>query len=285
MNRILVTGATGTVGVNVVRELGERGVAVRVLTRDLRRAACALGDAVEIVRGDFADPVSVQAALRGIERVFVCSPNHPRQVEHETTVIAAAARAGVQLIVKIGAIIAEIGSPLRFADAHARIEEHLRACGRPSVVLRPSFFMSNPLVSLAWTGQAGAVFAPAGEAKLAMIDPRDVATVAAVVLTGDGHEGRTYSLTGPEALTYHDVARELSAVTGRSVNYVGISDSVAREAMVGDGLPEWLADQIVLLWGALRRGAVATTTDVFRALTGHEPRTFADFARDFARPG
>ncbi|MGH3765666.1 MAG: hypothetical protein ACRDTX_11050, partial [Pseudonocardiaceae bacterium] len=120
---------------------------------------------------------------------------------------------------------------------------------------------------------------PAGDAKMALVDPRDVAAVAAVVLAEDGHEGRTYPLTGPEAVTYHEVAQQLSAAIGRPVAYADSPDPAAREAMVFRGMPEWLADQVVILWGQPRRGAATTTTDVVRVLTGREPRTVAEFAR------
>ena len=114
MNPILVTGATGTVGVPLVRELRERGVPVRALVRDPARAARVVGDQVDLAVGDFADPASIRAALDGVERVFLCSPNSPDQVEHETTVIDAAVDAGIRLVVKIGANGARIGSPVAF---------------------------------------------------------------------------------------------------------------------------------------------------------------------------
>lgn len=255
---------------------------VRAFVRDLDRAAEALGDGVELAAGDFTDPTSIRTALDGVQRVFLCSPNHPHQVEHETNVIDAAVGAGVRRLVKLGANGANLGSPLQFWDAHARIERHLRVSGLPSVVLHPSTYTSNLLAAAETIKLTGRLFAPAGEARMPLIDPRDVAAVAAVVLTEDGHEGRTYPLTGPEAVTYDQVAEQLSVAIGRSITYVDVPDPAAREAMTHAGLPEWLADQLVILWGELRRDAAATTTDVVRVLTGREPRTVADFGRDFA---
>lgn len=282
MNPILVTGATGTVGLHVVRELLERGVSVRAFVRGPRRAAGVLGDRVELTTGDLADPASIRAALDGVDRVFLCSANHPQQVEHETNVIDAAAAAGIRRLVKVGANGAQVGSPLRFWDAHGRIEAHLRGSGLPAVVLHPSTYMSNLLAAAETIKHMGTLFAPAGDAKVTLIDPRDVAAVAAVLLTEDGHEGRTYPLTGPEPVTYHEVAAQLSAGIGRPVGYVDVPDPAARDGMIQSGMPEWLADQVVILWGQLRRGAAATTTDVVRVLTGHEPRTVAEFVRDHA---
>jgi uncharacterized protein YbjT (DUF2867 family) len=109
-----------------------------------------------------------------------------------------------------------------------------------------------------------------------------VAAVAAVVVTEDGHDGRTYLLTGPEAITYHEAAEQLSAALGRPIEFVNVPDAVARDGMVQAGLPAWFADQLVILWQQLRRGAASTPTDVVRVLTGREPRSVADFVRDHA---
>jgi uncharacterized protein YbjT (DUF2867 family) len=115
-----------------------------------------------------------------------------------------------------------------------------------------------------------------------MIDPSDVAGTAAIALTTDGHEGRTYVLTGPEAIAFERVAEELSAATGRHVRFVAMPDDAARQALVGAGTPEFVVGQIVAVFGVLRQGAQDRTTDAVRALTGREPRAFAQFARDHA---
>lgn len=161
-------------------------------------------------------------------------------------------------------------------------EQHLRGSGVPAVILRPSFYMSNLLGSAETIKHAGKVFAPADGARIAMIDLRDVAAPAAVVLTEDGHDGQSYVLTGPEALTYGEVAAHLSAATGRAIEFVDVPDEAAREALAQAGMPRWMAEQLVILYGILRQGAAAQTTDTVRALTGREQRTFAQFARDHA---
>ena len=277
----LVTGATGTIGSNVVRELRGSGARVRALVRDPGRAR-ALGDDVELAPGDFADPDSIRRAVDGVERVFLSSRNDPRQVEYETNVIDAAVAAGVRRIVKLSAVGAQIGSPLAFWDAHGRIEHHLRAADVPAVVLRPTTYMSNVLGSAEAIKHTGKLFAPADNAKIAMIDPRDVAAVAALVLIGDGHDGSTYTLTGPEAITYQDVAEQVSVAIGRTVEFVDVPDEVAREGLVQAGMPLWIAEQLVVLFGLMRQGAAAQTTDTVRELTGRPPRSFAEFARDHA---
>ena len=282
VTKILVTGATGNVGSRVVRELRERGASVRAFARDTAKAAKVLGDGVELASGDFSDAVSVRRALKGVEGVFLACANGPRQVEYETGLIDAAREAGVRRIVKLSALGAEVGSPVAFWEWHGRIEEHLRASGVPAVVLRPTFNMTNLLGSAEQVRHAGSLFAPAGGARVAMIDPADVAAVAAVALTEDGHDGRAYTLTGPEAISFERVAEGLSAATGRRVRYVSVPDEAARQGMIEQELPEFVATQIVAIFGFLRRGDQDETTDGVRALTGYEPRPFARFAREHA---
>lgn len=167
-------------------------------------------------------------------------------------------------------------------DAHGRSESHLRAVGLPSVVLRPTTYMSNLLASAAAIRSTGKLFLPAGDAKVALIDPRDVASVAVTALTEDGHDDRMYLLTGPAAMTFDEVAEELSAATGRAIDYVAVSDEAALAGLTQSGVPPWFAENLVRTFAELRDGLASTTTDVVRVLTGHEPRTFADFARDHA---
>jgi uncharacterized protein YbjT (DUF2867 family) len=277
---ILVTGATGTVGSNVVRELRARGATVRALLRDRERRP--LGPHVELAIGDFADPASVRAALEGVDQMFLVCANSPEQVALEVNAIDAAVAAGTRRIVKVSALHAEAGSTLPFWDWHGCIEQHLQAAGLPYVVLRPSFYMTNLLASAATIAETGKLFAPAAEAKVAMIDPRDVAAAAAAVLTEDGHDGPTYELTGPEAITFCQVAEEMSRATGRRVEFVNVADEAALGALLAAGLPDWLATSVVTLFELLRCGVGEQITDSIRLLTGREPRTIADFARDHA---
>ncbi len=282
MNAILVTGATGNVGRTVVAELLARGAVVWAFVRDERRARDLLGPDVRLAAGDFNDAASLRRAMSDVDAVFLTSADGPAKVEHECAVVDAASVAGVRRIVKLSSPRAEAGSDLAFWDWHARIEQHLRGSGVPSVVLRANFLMSNLLAAADVVAATGQLFAPAGDAKIAMIDPRDVGAAAAALLTGDGHEGRTYAVTGGETITYADVAAQLSVATGCQVRFVDVPDDAAREAMLSSGAPEWLADNLVRLFGKLRDGAGASVTGTVRELTGRPPRTFGEWARDHA---
>ena len=282
MKKVLVTGATGNVGSGVVHELRGRGVPVRVFARDADKAARMFGDGVEILVGDLSDAASVRRAVEGVDSVFLACSNDPRQMEYEIGVIDAAREAGVRRIVKLSALGAEVGSSVAFWDWHGRIEEHLRASGVPAVVLRPGFSMANLLGSAEQIRHAGSLFVPAEGARVAMVDPRDVAAVAAVALTDDEHDGETCTLTGPEAISFDRVAEVLSAAAGRSVQFVPVPDEAALQALVEAGMPEFVAGQIVAVFGVLRQGAQDRTTDAVRAMTGRQPRGFAEFIHDHA---
>jgi uncharacterized protein YbjT (DUF2867 family) len=273
--RILVTGATGNVGGHVVRGLVQRGVAVRAFVRD-PGAAQRLGPGVEVAAGDLT------SALAGVDRLFLACGNTEGQMEFESAVIDAAAAAGIERVVKLSGPDASADSPLIFERRHAAIEQHLAASGRPAVLLRPRAYLTNLLAYARTVAGSGMLFAPAGTAAISFVDPRDVADAAVECLTGEGHEGRIYTLTGPEAVTFEGIARELGRATGRAVTYVDVSDEDARRAMIADGLPPMMADAIVAIFADQRAGSMAGTTDTVRELTGREPRTVARFADEFA---
>jgi uncharacterized protein YbjT (DUF2867 family) len=282
MKKLLVAGASGNVGSRVVQELQERGVSVRAFVRDHGKASPMLGNGVELAIGDFGDPESVRRSMEGVEGVFLACSNQPRQVEYETRVIDAAKEAGVRRIVKLSALGAEVGSPVAFWDWHARIEEHLQSSGIPFVVLRPGFSMANLLASAEAVRYTGKLFVPAGEAGISMVHPQDVASVASVALIGDRHEGETYTLTGPGAITFEGVAGHLSEAVGREIEYLNVPDEAALQGMTEQGLPEFVAAQIVAVFGVLRGGGQERTTGTVQSMTGREPRGFAEFAREHA---
>ena len=269
--RVLVTGATGNVGSAVVRELSNRGVAVRAFVRD---PALELPDGVEQAVGDLDDPASIRNALDGVDRVFLSSADGPRKVQQEAAVVDSAG--GVDLLVKASTMYAEVGSPLPPLDWNGRSEAHLRRSGIPHVVLGSSFYMTNLLAVAEPVRTQGILPAPAGAGRVAMIDPRDIGAVAAAVLCGSGHEGRAYRLTGPAAIGYAEIATILG------VDYVDVPPAAAREQLEAAGMPGWLVEHLDRAFALIREGAMEETTDTVRVLTGRDPRSFAEFARDHA---
>jgi uncharacterized protein YbjT (DUF2867 family) len=278
---ILVLGATGNVGSKVVAELRALGAPVRAFARDREKAVATVAPDTEVVIGNFDDPATVRRALDGVDAVLITASDGPQKVEHETSLIDIVAAEGVRRVVKLSTVGAGTAPGPQF-DAHGRIEEHLTRSGLPSVLLRSSFYMTNLLGSAEAIKETGKLFAPAGGVKVSMIDPRDVAAVAASALTTDAHEGKTYVLTGPEALTFEDVAAHLSSATGRTIEFVDVPEDVARDQLLGTGMPDWMAELILAAFKALRDGIATDTSDAVHALTGREARGFAAFARDHA---
>lgn len=279
MSTILVTGATGTVGTHVVRELQALGAPVRAFVRN-PAAASKLGD-VELAIGDFNDAASLRRAMAGVDRVFLTAADGPQKVAHETALIDAAAAAGVQQILKLSALGANPASPLPAFAWHGAVEAYLERADVPSVILQPSFFMTNLLMVAGRVATMGQLGAPSNSERVAMIDPRDVAAVAAVLLSDGQHEGRTYQITGGAAITFAEVAQALAAAIGRPVEFVNVPEEAAPAAFQGAG-PQWLVDQLLGVFALIRQGACAQTTGAVQALLGRAPRTIADFAHDHA---
>ncbi|HEX6326277.1 MAG TPA: SDR family oxidoreductase [Jiangellaceae bacterium] len=282
MTTILVTGATGNIGVHLVRQLAAGSERVRAFVRDADKARALLGDQVDLAVGDFADPSSIAAAVDGVDRVFLLTPSHPEMVTYERAILDSALAAGVQRVVKMSTVGADPRSDGRFTSWQGECEELRRASAIPSVILRSSYHMTNLFFFAESIRSAGKIFAPVDEAKIAMVDRRDLAAVAALALTEDGHDGRTYLISGPEAITYHDVTSQLSQVLGKTVEFVDVPDEAATAAALRAGAPEWMALGIGEVHRQLKRGIAAQTSDVVRVLLEREPYGLADFARDTA---
>jgi uncharacterized protein YbjT (DUF2867 family) len=276
---ILVTGATGLNGRELLRLLSARGVGVRALVRNPARAeSIAALPHVEIVQGDMARPETLVAALRGVDRAMLISSSDPMMLEVQSNFIEAAKKAGVQHVVKLSGIMPELNSAFRFARMHGEIEQRLEASGMAFTHLRAGEFMPAYFRQVPNITAKGAMFLPMEDARIASIDVGDIAEIAASVLTGSGHEGRIYPLTGPQALTMTEVAAKLSAATGKTVRYVNVPPEAARQAQLAAGMPPYLADALFELFAERRNGKEAKVWPDAAALLGRPPTSFDEFA-------
>jgi uncharacterized protein YbjT (DUF2867 family) len=273
---ILVIGATGTIGTEVVGQLLAADERPRAFVRDRDKARRLLGERVEPVMGDLERPETIEAALAGVDRVFLLTTQSSRQPDWERRVIAAAARAGVAHLVKLSVFRADERSPLRFARQHWQAERALEQSGLAWTIVRPVFLMQN----LRTMVRSGAIYTAAGDGRVAMIDARDIAAVAAAALTTPGHEAKIYTLTGPEALTFDDVASNLSRQSGMQIRHVRVSVDDVRTALESAGVAAWFADDMARLHAMLAAGYEDVVTDDVRAVTGSPARTLAQFVRD-----
>jgi len=278
---ILITSAPGNNANAVIRELTKAGVRVRALLRNPNSAGEIKGPLVEVAVGDFLNPASLDAALRGVEKAFLIPPTDPRSVEMQGNFIRAAKRAGTRHVVKLSVNGADVNSPVRVARWHAEGEKELEASGIPFTHLRPNAFMQN-LLGLAPTIVSQGEFYQPADGKVSHIDVRDIAAVAAKALTENGHQGKTYVITGPEALSYDDVARKLSTALRRPVKYVNVTPEDFKKSLLGWGIPEFMADGLNEFFAAIRAGYCAVVTNTVEEVTKRKPISFDDFVRDFA---
>lgn len=276
----LVIGATGNIGKQVVGALAGAGAGVRALVRDPGKAAVLLGGKVALYRGDLAHPDTLEPALAGVQKALLLSSADPEQVRLQGNVIRAARQAGVRHVVKMSVIGASLESPVALARWHALTEKELESSGLPYTHLRAHFFMQNVLMFSPSIARQNVFHAPMGDGAISMVDLRDVAAVAAAVLTQSGHEGKAYEVTGPEALSFWDVAAKLSVAVGRSIQYVDVPVEHARREMRASRMPDWLAESLLGMYGLFRAGCGAAVTNVVREVAGRVPRTFDAFAHE-----
>jgi uncharacterized protein YbjT (DUF2867 family) len=279
---ILVTGASGTVGRSTVAALQKRGAAFRVGARSIDKARAAGYAAVEF---DWEQAATYERALEGVERAFLLPPINDKQVEQARAFVDAARRAGVKHLVKLSVAGARIEPGFRLGRQHGEGEKYIEASGLSWCFLRPNFFMQNFVnyYGVDLSRAESTVYLPHGTARTSWVDARDVGEVAAAALTGSGHEGKAYELTGPEALSDAEVAQLFSKASGRKVAYVDVPEQAAREAMAKMGMPGWLVDAYLELHALIRSGHAAGLGDGVEKALQRKPRSFAQYVDDVVK--
>jgi uncharacterized protein YbjT (DUF2867 family) len=278
---ILVTGATGKNGVEILQRLSGRKEPIRAMVRKKREIVNATPNcALEFVEADFDDTASLRKALDGVQRAFLVTNSSERVEERQLRFVALARESGVKHIVYLSQLHASSDSPLRFLRYHAAVEEALRKSGMTYTNLRPNLYMQGLLIIGKSIATEGRFFAPAGEARVSVVDVRDIAAVAVAALTQTGHEGKTYDLTGPEALTHAEMAEQLSQALNRPVTFVDVPEKAFRDALRDFHMPDWQADGLIEDYAHYRRGEAAGISPAVNEVTGEAPRPFSEFARD-----
>ncbi len=278
---ILVTGATGKVGREVVRQLAAAGVPARALVRDPTRASFLRLPGVEVTGGDLSRPETLPSAFAGADRVFVATPAAPDQVELQSNALEAGRRAGARRLVKISVA----GGPdagTQIGRWHWATEKQIEASGLGFTFLRPTLYMQQMCAYAPSIAATGTFSAPVGAGAIAVVDTRDVAAVAVAALTEEGHDRRIYDVTGPEALSYDAMADAISDAIGRRIAFAHVPPEVTRKQMLAEGLPRWLVDDLLVLMASFRDGYGAAVTRTVADVTKRPPRTFRQFAHDYA---
>lgn len=276
---ILLTGVTGKTGGETARQLLAKGAKLRAIVRNEAKAADLKAAGVELVVGDVADAETVGRALKGVEKAFLTLPNGRNQEAQEKQFADLAVAAGVQHLVKMSSMEAVAHAETPIPKAHWAVEEYIRASGIGWTMVKPNFFMQNLLSSAAGIKANRKFSLPMGNGTTGMADIRDIAAVCAEVLTGKGHAGKSYEITGPEVLTFHDVADRFTAVLGEKVEYVPMPTDQFRERMK-NVLEPWHLNAVCELFREIAEIGLDHTTDTFRQLMGREPRSVTQFIQD-----
>jgi uncharacterized protein YbjT (DUF2867 family) len=278
---ILITGATGNVGSQLVKTLSKRGEHARVLIRCRARAQAIALPGIEFAEGDFTRQDTFVRALEGIDRLFLLIPSSSEVEQQQRNLVDAAKRSGVRHVVKLSQFGAYAQSTGRFQRYHGAVEDYIHNSGIEYTFLRPNLFMQGLLNFREAISAQGAFCIAAGDAKVSIVDVRDIAAIAALALTESGHEGKIYEITGPESLTHTEMADRLSEAIGKSVKYLNISPDMMRQGLLGLGMPAWQADGLVEDYDLYRRGEAAKVTSTVREVTGIVPIAFSQFAHDY----
>jgi len=276
---ILITGATGTTGRHVVKQLSEKGEQVRALVRDVQKAKWLADPNIEFVEGNFDNLASLESALTGVDRAYLLTPTSPHRVSQEANFLKAAKRSKLEQIVRLSILGAETDSPSRLLQRHGEADQQLKKSGIPFTILKPSYFMQN----LFWYADAikkQGVFHASFPAttKHAHIDARDIAAVAVSALTESGHENQVYLITGPEALSYDEMMSILSDLLNKPLRYDPSPQNYAK-SLEGWGLD---IDEVLELDRVIAKGFGdgEKVTNTVTAVAKKEPFKFEQFARD-----
>lgn len=275
---ILITGASGNIGSEVLKQAAAARLSIRAAYLSADKAKAAPTGVITVLM-DYARPETIRAALEGVEKVFLVGPPTSNVAKLEAGFINEAKQSSVKHLVKLSALG---GRKAIFPSLHRDSEEKIEASGIPYTFLRPNGLMQNFVnYNAGGIKTQNAFYGAQGNGAVSHVDIRDVASVAVKVLSSSGHEGRAYSLTGPEALTNPQVAEKLSRAVGRTIRYVDLAPDDLKKSLLAAGVPEWSADALIDLQRFYREGGASLVDPTAEQLAGRRPTFFDDFARDY----
>jgi uncharacterized protein YbjT (DUF2867 family) len=285
---ILLTDPTGTVSNAVINRLASSGRNIIRGAVDTKVKVDKLKHVHEIANIDYTRPETIADALNNIDRLFLRIPPSVEMVDISSNFVEGAKKNGVKFIVKLSTMGADLEPGYTSGRLHREVEKIIEESGIPFAFLRPNSFMQSFITRSSQTiKNQNAIYLPAGDEKISLVDARDVAAVAAELLTNNGsqHINKVYDITGPEALSHSQVAEILSKETGRRVSYVNISEEDLRKWMKEMSVVDWSIDNALELFRMYRSGYRSQVTTVVQQLTEQKPTSFSQFARNYVQDG
>jgi uncharacterized protein YbjT (DUF2867 family) len=277
--KVLVTGATGNTGSLLVPALLREDIDVRIFVRDDAKAKPLQDLGAEVITGDLDTPETILPAVINVDKIYLLTWNGKTQLQQSENVLNAAKEAGNPHIIRHSMWGPENS---RIIKQGYKIEQMIKSSGLPWTLLKPTFYMQNTMMAAQTISSDGVIYWNMKDGNLGMIDVRDIAEAAFSVITSQGHEGKSYILTGPEAISFNDIAKIFSKVLDKEVKYVNVPGDASFQAMTGMGVPEWIAKGYVELSEGFSENFANSTTKNVEILTGHPARSFEQFAKDFA---
>lgn len=281
-SKILITGATGNVGKQLVERMAQSDTPFKALVRsgsnhdylkDIPQA--------EIITGDLADKQSLAEALKGIEKAFLLTNSSEQAEELQLNFVNAAHEAGVKHIVKLSQFAAEVNSLVRFLRYHAKVENRIKELGIDYTFLRPNLYMQGFLAFKDSIKKDGVFYASVGDARVSIVDTRDIAAIAARSLTEEGHENKIYNITSPQSLTHYEIAEIFSEVLDKKISFINVTDEQMAGALKAAGFPDWQVGGLIEDYAHYARGEASEVYDTVKEVTGTEAITFNRFAQDY----
>ena len=274
---ILITGATGKTGSATAKSLGEKGETFRALIRNEEKKEGLESLGGEVVIGSIENTEVVNQSMRGVKTVLVLLPNSESQLALEKQLVDSAKQAGVERIVKMSSIEATPDATSPIPKLHLESEEYIKQSGLAWTMIKPNFYMQNLLASAGTIKEQGKIFLPMGDGKTGMIDTTDVGKVLAKVLSEDGHESMNHEITGPEILSFYEVAEIFSQVLGKQVDYVDVPMDAYKETLGQFLTNQWHLDAVIDLFKGIAEGGIEDKTDTFNELMGETPKSLSQF--------
>ena len=279
---ILITGATGNISSGIITRLKGSEHRLQALVRNPEKAEELKRQGVELRVGDLEKPWTLDTAFAGADIVWILASPGPRAPEQCSNALWAARQAGAKHVVRLSAFGASHTAPTVNSRLHALSDAELAASGIPFTILKPHYFMQNLLLAAQSIAQQGAMYFALADGKMGLIDSRDISEFAAHVLTSAGHEGKTYTLTGPASISMHQIAAAIGEAIGKPVKYVPVTPEAERQAILQMGMDEWMVNLLSDYSAAYSTNWGDQVTDDFQRVTGKSPRSITQFAQDFA---